>query len=126
MAPSTPNTPRRIMLTLDPGLVVERTILQRIDQYSRNRARDWLRSLLAQGFLTEARLLHTGVSQGSGAHPAVVPAASVTTDERWRDVPRAQAALTSSLPIHKEPAVTPVAKSRTTDKPLAHLRKVIG
>ena len=47
--------PKRLSITLDPGLVLERLILQRLDDLQRKRGQDWLRSLLVQGFLDTAR-----------------------------------------------------------------------
>ena len=38
--------PKRLSLTLDPGLVLERLILQRLSGLTRKRGQDWLRSLL--------------------------------------------------------------------------------
>ena len=53
--------PKRLSLTLDPGLVLERLILQRLSGLKRKRGQDWLRSLLVQGFLAEGRWIRSDV-----------------------------------------------------------------
>ena len=62
--------PKRLNLTLDPGLVLERLILQRFSGLKRKRGQDWLRSLLVQGFLAEGRWVSrdiAGQPGGTGA-----------------------------------------------------------
>ncbi len=62
--------PKRLNLTLDPGLVLERLILQRLSGLKRKRGQDWLRSLLVQGFLAEGRWIRSdmrGQPGGIGA-----------------------------------------------------------
>ena len=41
--------PKRISLTLDPGLVLERLILQRLSGLKRKRGQDWLRVIARAG-----------------------------------------------------------------------------
>ena len=114
MSASEITEPRRLGVTLDPGLVLERLILRRLSDLKPKRGQDWLRSLLAQGFLAEGQWIRR---------------------EAPRDGERA-----SSAPIHRFPtpaphalesAPVPVSASPITNvstdlKPFAHLRKVIG
>jgi hypothetical protein len=85
------SAPKRLSITLDPGLVLERLILRRLADPQRKRGRDWLRSLLVQGFLAEGRWLRTGEPGGGedraphGArHPSdtVLPLAGRLARER--------------------------------------------
>ena len=117
--------PQRISLTLDPGLVLERLILKRLYGFNRKRGRDWLRSLLVQGFLAEGQWMRTE-STGSG-EGAVPQASSVPTTafagwlERSRRPPGpASAPTTVSAPEENDCATA------SSGKPFAHLRKVIG
>lgn len=110
--------PKRVSVTLDPGLVLERLILRRFSALPRKRAQDWLRSLLAHGFLVEGRWLR----DGAAAEPAVPATAFAGWLERThgskRARPDAEPALVEALSA--EPAV------HAGDKPFAHLRKVVG
>lgn len=118
--------PKRLCITLDPGLVLERLILRRLADLHHKRGQDWLRSLLVQGFLAEGRWLRTGEPVGGEIrvpHGTAVPA---TPFSRWlqgaRDNGRRdQEATPRSLDV---PTTPPSANSGA--KPFAHLRKVIG
>jgi hypothetical protein len=118
--------PKRLCITLDPGLVLERLILRRLADLHRKRGQDWLRSLLAQGFLAEGHWLRTGEPVGVEIrvpHGHAVPA---TPFSRWlegsRDTGRSdQEPTLRSVDL---PTTPPSANDRA--KPFAHLRKVIG
>lgn len=118
--------PKRLSLTLDPGLVLERLILQRLSGLTRKRGQDWLRSLLVQGFLAEGRWIRSdlrGDDTNKGPHETRVPATPFAGwlgqahSAKQPDVESAPAAATAAVPS---------AIARTDTKPFAHLRKVIG
>ena len=115
-----PSTVRRISLTLDPALVIERMILARIDTLSRPRARDWLRSLLAQGFVAEGRWLHTELLNGNGSVTRIPTTAY--TRMLGKSDRKPTRAPTVEHPVI-DVAQTPVGRSH---KPFARLRNVIG
>ena len=48
---------RRITVRLDPSILLERLILDRLAAIPKPRHQDWLRSLLVNGYLAEARVL---------------------------------------------------------------------
>ena len=117
---------KRLTLTLDPGLVIERLILQRLSGLKRKRGQDWLRSLLVQGFLAEGRWLRSDLQ---GNRRNVVPretAVPATPFAGWLG----QAQLAKQPEAEAVPAAviaavaSPIAQ--TDAKPFAHLRKVIG
>ena len=117
--------PQRISLTLDPGLVLERLILKRLSGFNRKRGRDWLRSLLVQGFLAEGQWIRTeSTGSGEGAAPQAsgVPATAFAGWlERSPRPPRPVSVKTSALPPAQIGSAT-----ASSGKPFAHLRKVIG
>ncbi len=127
MSVSEISAPKRLSVTLDPGLVLERLILRRLADLQRKRGQDWLRSLLVQGFLAEGRWLRGGEPDGRRGlvpHESAIPTTpfarwlerSQANDRAHRNPPRPQSA---------EPPITaPVASAGA--KPFAHLRKVIG
>ena len=117
--------PQRISLTLDPGLVLERLILKRLYGFKRKRGRDWLRSLLVQGFLAEGRWIR--IESGGSAEGVAPQASSVPTTafagwlERSRRPPGPTPAPTTVSPPEENDCAT-----ASSGKPFAHLRKVIG
>ena len=118
--------PKRISLTLDPGLVLERLVLQRLSGLKRKRGQDWLRSLLVQGFLAEGRWIRSDKA-GNNANlmprETTVPA---TPFANWLERARpANRTCNESVPAAAVAAVTTPTAS-TEAKPFAHLRKVIG
>lgn len=131
MSASEITEPRRVCLTLDPGLVLERLILKRLSGRKAKRGQDWLRSLLAQGFLAEGQWVRRdGKREGEPSLPAA-SAIPTTAFASWlqrtptsRPLPAPAPRGAESVPLAiAEPPVTPVA---VNTKPFAHLRKVIG
>ena len=119
--------PKRISLTLDPGLVLERLILQRLSGLKRKRGQDYLRSLLVHGFLVEGRWIC------SGAHGTrekkLVPRETtlpVTPFASWLGSAKPMDRLDTEP--EKATATMAVVTPNTglESKPFAHLRKVIG
>lgn len=118
--------PKRITLSLDPGLVLERMILQRVSGLKRRRGQDWLRSLLVQGFLAESRWIR---SDRQGHPDPLVPRETPMPAAPFADwLGHAQPANGAKADAAAQPPVvsTPVPGAKAGAKPFAHLRKVIG
>ncbi len=118
--------PKRLNLTLDPGLVLERLILQRFSRLKRKRGQDWLRSLLVQGFLAEGRWVSRDIP-GNRAElvprETTVPATPYANWlERAHPVNRPNAEMVPTAAT----AATPTPSASPDAKPFAHLRRVIG
>ena len=118
--------PKRLNLTLDPGLVLERLILQRFSVLKRKRGQDWLRSLLVQGFLAEGRWVSRDIP-GNRAElvprETTVPATPYANWlERAHPVNRPNAEMVPTAAR----AATPTPSASPDAKPFAHLRRVIG
>ena len=119
--------PQRISLTLDPGLVLERLILKRLYGFNRKRGRDWLRSLLVQGFLAEGQWMRT---ESGGSGEGVAPQASsvpTTAFAGWLERSRRPPGPTPApAPTSVSPPEENDCATASSGKPFAHLRKVIG
>ncbi|MDN5869219.1 MAG: hypothetical protein L0H73_00625 [Nitrococcus sp.] len=126
MSVSEISSPKRLSVTLDPGLVLERLILKRLAVLQRKRGQDWLRSLLVQGFLAEGRWLRSAESDGGKSREPHVPAIPKTPYAGWLEGSRANDRTDHEL--RSQPAEAPMAALQTSagSKPFAHLRKVIG
>jgi hypothetical protein len=120
------SAPKRLSITLDPGLVLERLILRRLEDLQRKRGQDWLRSLLVQGFLAEGRWLRTGEPGECGSrvpHGNPIPA---TPFARWLEGSRANDRADHEPPTRSVTAPMTPPSATAGNKPFAHLRKVIG
>lgn len=128
------SAPQRYSLTLDPGLVLERLILARLSGLTRKRAQDWLRALLAQGFLVESQWLRSTRHGGRDRAVTDDPTIPTTPFASWLGNARVsvtRAAMPAAEPVRPTVAVIEsptkvIAASTTGSKPFAHLRKVIG
>jgi len=120
---------QRVCLRLDRGLVLERLIGSHMETLTVKRTQDWLRSLLAQGFLLESRLLHqaststgeeitTGQTGGRGAM-------AESTFARWL-VHEGERRTTRVRPMAANRRMGPPPVAAGPSKPFAHLRKVLG
>ena len=114
--------PKRLNLTLDPGLVLERLILQRFSRLKRKRGQDWLRSLLVQGFLAEGRWVSRDIP-GNRAElvprETTVPATPYANWlERAHPVNRPNAEMVPTAAT----AATPTPSASPDTKPFAHCR----
>jgi len=120
------SAPKRISITLDPGLVLERLILRRFADLPRKRGQDWLRSLLVQGFLAEGRWLRTAEPDGGDERAHDAPAIPATPFSRWLE--RSHANDRTDLEPKPRSVAAPTMPPSTSSnaKPFAHLRKVIG
>ena len=118
--------PKRITLTLDPGLVLERLILQRLSRLQRKRGQDWLRSLLTQGFLAEGHWIRGDIG---GDHETLVPRETTvpaTPFGNWLKRARVANRYSAEATPAAVAAATPTPSIDPDSKPFAHLRKVIG
>ena len=128
------SAPQRFSLTLDPGLVLERLILARLSGLTRKRAQDWLRALLAQGFLAESQWLRSARHSGQDRVATDDPTIPTTPFASWlgnASVSATRAAVRVTEPVQPivaaiESPTKVIAASTTGSKPFAHLRKVIG
>ena len=126
MSVSEVSAPRRLSITLDPGLVLERLILHRFGNLQRKRGQDWLRSLLVQGFLTEGRWIRTGEPYGGRGRKSDVPAIPVSPFSRWLGQPHANRRNDHEPEPQAAEEPTTASGASANAKPFAHLRKVIG
>ena len=118
--------PKRLNLTLDPGLVLERLILQRFSVLKRKRGQDWLRSLLVQGFLAEGRWVSRDIP---GNRAELVPRETTvpaTPYANWLERAHPVNRLNAEMVPTAATAATPTPISSPDAKPFAHLRRVIG
>ena len=119
-------TPKRLSITLDPGLVLERLILRRLADLQRKRGQDWIRSLLVHGFLAEGRWLRSGDACGSHSGVPVEPAVPATPFSRWLQGAHDNGGSDQEPAPRSAEAPTPPPSTSCNSKPFAHLRKVIG
>ncbi len=126
MSASEITEPRRLGVTLDPGLVLERLILRRLSDLKPKRGQDWLRSLLAQGFLAEGQWIRREAPRdGERASSAPIPRFPTTPFASWLQrapAPAPHALESAPVPV----SASPITNVSTDLKPFAHLRKVIG
>ena len=124
-------TAQRLCIRLDPAMLLEGLLLARLALVPKARRQEWLRGLLVQGYLWEARTSHGVRSDDElgrfGADQAEkrVPA-SATAFAGW--LTRPQTAVPKVVAEGDRPprAVTTRPSKPVADKPFAHLRKVIG
>ena len=124
-------TAQRLGIRLDPAMLLEGLLLARLALVPKARRQEWLRGLLVQGYLWEARTSHGVRSDDEfgrfGADQAEkrVPA-SATAFAGW--LTRPQTAVPKVVAEGDRPpgAVATRPRKPGTDKPFAHLRKVIG
>jgi len=122
---------RRISVRLDPGMLLERLVLEGLAAIPKSRQQDWVRSLVVQGFLAESRVLRQ-VQKGSA-----VPANETVREEKPAGLPPSAYANWLRQPA-KRPASSRRAVAETTrhsptpgvprdgGKPFTQLAKVIG
>jgi len=109
------NPGQRVALQLDPRIVLEAIILNRLERTPTTRRQEWLRSLLVQGFRLECLVLK-GASEKQEQPPAMTFKHKLAGDSK------------NLAALNVKPPVTQIATSETkvADKPFASLGKVIG
>lgn len=126
----------RVCIRLDPAMLLENLLLDRLYVTPKARRQEWLRGLLVAGYLSEARTVRAAsLSEGqagamarSGRKASVVQGAF----SHWLSRPspaRPHLRAEQTAPVPENTAVDvepPRAAGPTGDKPFAHLRKVIG
>ena len=121
---------RRIHVQLDPGMLVEALILERLNALPKRRYPDWIRSLLVQGFLAESRVfrqLDGTASENRVAERRVQQSARSGFDfGDWTGrspYPTALVRVNREVPQDDPPS----SKEQSgASKPFAQLRKVVG
>jgi len=121
---------QRVSLGLDPALLLERVLLQRLAAIAKPRQAEWLRALLVRGLLQELRLARDlgasvqGLGDNAGSSPASRTPPSAFGTWLAEDGPRRHSTRARPVAAIAQPPVpTP---EPAPGKPLAHLRKVIG
>jgi len=117
----------RISLSLDPGMLIEGLIIRWLEALPKRRHPDWVRSLLAQGFLAESRMVQqlrsASAEPSASGRPPRQTARPGLAFGAWLGS-SAAAGHRSAQPTDQ---LRPVpGLSSGTDKPFAHLRKVVG
>ena len=134
--------PKRLGVTLDPELVIERAILKRFLTMTGKRGEAWLRGLVGLGFLAEGRWLRIEAPTcrcGLGTSRTRAPTNPYAQNlERTRGEKAARglpapvtlvdsaAAIPGAVNIAGEVAPVTASPGESGVKPLAHLARVIG
>ena len=121
---------RRISVQLDPGMLVEDLILQRLQSLPKRRQPEWIRSLMVQGFLSESRLIRQ--LKGAASQTRVVSnrlqqLPGLGFD--FRDWPGRSAKpkpVIKAVPEESKEDPLRCVQQINAAKPFAHLRKVVG
>lgn len=127
----TARSAQRLCIRLDPAMLLEGLLLERLSRVPKARRQEWLRGLLVQGYLWEGRT-HRGLQRNAqtqdfagdqAENEAPAPGLAFAS---WPTRPKAampQDAPEDSLP----PRAVPTTPNKpTASKTFAHLRKVIG
>ena len=134
--------PKRLGVTLDPELVIERAILKRFLTMTGKRGEAWLRGLVGLGFLAEGRWLRIEAPTcrcGLGTSRTRAPTNPYAQNlERTRGEKAARglpapvtlvdsaAAIPAAVDLSADAGSVPEAPGEPGAKPLAHLARVIG
>ena len=134
--------PKRLGVTLDPELVIERAILKRFLTMTGKRGEAWLRGLVGLGFLAEGRWLRIEAPTcrcGRGTSRTRAPTNPYAQNlERTRGEKAARglpapvtlvdsaAAIPAAVGLSADAGPVPAAPGEPGAKPLAHLARVIG
>ena len=121
---------RRVCVALDPEMLIEALILRHLVTLPKRRHADWIRALLVQGYLAEQRLVRA---------MDIDPSAP---GSRNRAITRSTPSGFAFMPgVSRPTPVQPIARAdqpnrptvpnaslapNRSDKPYAHLRKVVG
>lgn len=121
---------RRVSVQLDPGMLVESLILQRLNTVPKRRHHDWIRALLVQGFLAESgvvrRLSATATKNGAAQRREPQSPRSGFDFSDWvgrSATPKSMVKVTSGITKEVPENVT---RQGGAEKPFAQLRKVVG
>ncbi|MCB1860392.1 MAG: hypothetical protein KDI47_01510 [Gammaproteobacteria bacterium] len=106
----------RITLQLDPRVVLEGVMLNRLERIPKGRRQEWLRGLLVAGFKAECQVLRDP-SENTKSMP-------VSTFGGW--LARQAPSTPIASPTSESTPVTTADGPALSAKPFAHLRKVVG
>ena len=127
----TSESAQRLCIRLDPAMLLEGLVLERLSVVPKARRQEWLRSLLVQGYLWEGRTSRgaqgdSEVARSGGERAKGKEATSAAAFAGW--VGRPQAPAQQAVPHGSRPhrGVPTMPTKPTEGKPFAHLRKVIG
>jgi len=127
----TSESAQRLCIRLDPAMLLEGLLLERLSLVPKARRQEWLRSLLVQGYLWEGRTSRSAKVDAEATRPGGEQAKSkesapATAFSSW--VARPGAPAQPAVPHDSRPSrggpSTPTKPAG--GKPFAHLRKVIG
>jgi hypothetical protein len=111
-------------------MLVESLILQRLNRLPKRRHQDWIRALLVQGFLAESGMLRrlnptaTNNDAAQRREPQSPRSGFDFSDwVRWSATRKPTVKVTPGV---TKAAPDCVAKQGGSEKPFAHLRKVVG
>lgn len=118
---------RRLCLQLDAAVTTESMILAQLDRLPQRRRAEWLRSLLAQGFLAERqRMQELNASPTERSTPVAPPSlAGPPAPAPTRSDPPAPRRQVPTAPSKRKPSPQK-GPDQPNDKPFAHLRALIG
>lgn len=121
---------RRVSVQLDPGMLVESLILQRLNAVPKRRHQDWIRALLVQGFLAESgvvRRLSATASQNRAAQRREPQSPRSGFDfSDWVGRSATPKPMMKVTPGITKAVPESAARPGGAEKPFAHLRKVVG
>ena len=127
----TAQSAQRLCVRLDPAMLLEGLLLERLSRVPKGRRQEWLRGLLVQGYLWEGRSSRdvphdTKAPSPAGYQAENQRAASAMAFAGWptRQRPYPPQVLTNADLLRQTERTT--AGTPTAPKPFAHLRKVIG
>ena len=126
-----PESARRLCIRLDPAMLLEGLLLERLSLIPKGRRQEWLRGLLVQGYLWEGRTSRGAKGDVEAARFGGEQAKSNETTSMVAfssRLARPQAPVQRAVPKGSRPhgGVPSIPTKPTRDKPFAHLRKVIG
>lgn len=126
----TAQSAQRFCIRLDPAMLLEGLLLERLERVPKARRQEWLRGLLVQGYLWEGRtsrgVQRTEAQSFAGDQTENKEPALATAFGGWLTRPqppmsRVAPECSASLQARR---ITP--EKQEIKKPFAHLRKVIG
>lgn len=128
MTMASPDPTARYTVVLQSNVPLDRLLVERLHALTDSARRQWLRSLLIEGFLLECRMVqlaqgsaHANVSARGEHHRPVPTSAPFTLAVKLCSTGNLT---TPASPLETRDAAVPL--SLGTGKPLAYLRRVIG
>ena len=115
---------------LDPGMLVESLILQRLNTVPKRRHQDWIRALLVQGFLAESGMLRrlnpTATNNDAAQRRGPRSPRSGFDFSDWVGRSATREPMVKVTPGVTKAALENATRQGGSEKPFAQLRKVVG